>query len=186
MTVFTRVLSYVVLWAALVQAAHADYTEAIRLDPKDASAYYSRGRTHLHAGTAAKALADLNQASELNSKNAYIAIWVDIAGHRNKVPSRLPEAIKTIDMTKWPGPVIRLLLGQSTLAVVLAAADNPDPKTKNTQICEAHFYGGEWALRQGERHEAVRLYRLAAKDCPRSLIERSAASVELKALGETP
>jgi lipoprotein NlpI len=129
-------------------------------------------------------LADFNQAGELDPKSALAAVWIDIAGHRNKVPSRLTEAIKTIDMTKWPGPVIRLLLGQSTLPVLLAAADDPDAEKRSAQTCGAHFYGGEWALRQNDKPEAARLFRLAVKDCPSDLYLGRAARAELKAMGE--
>jgi lipoprotein NlpI len=65
-------------------------------------------------GSLAKALADLNQASELDPKDAYNALWVDIVGHRNNVPSRLSQTISKIDMAKWPAPVIRLFLDQMT------------------------------------------------------------------------
>jgi len=163
--------------------AIADYNEAIRLDPKDAVAYRSRALAYLYGGNPAKALADLSQASELDPKDAYHALWVDIVGQRNNVPSRLSQAIAKIDMTAWPAPVIRLFLGQMTTAVVLAAADDPIATKKKGQVCEANFYSGEFALRTGATDEATRLFRLAAGDCPRSFIEWDAANAELKALG---
>jgi tetratricopeptide (TPR) repeat protein len=94
--------------------AIADYNEAIRRDPKNYEAYLSRGRADLYSGALPKALADLNQATELNLKDAYTALWLDIANRRSNLPSRPPEAIKQIDMTKWPAPIIRLYLGQLT------------------------------------------------------------------------
>jgi lipoprotein NlpI len=73
-----------------------------------------------------------------------------------------------------------------TPAEVLAAADNPDAKTKKGQICEANFYSGELALLQGKRGEAIRLFRLAAADCPPDFVESAAATAELKGLGAAP
>jgi lipoprotein NlpI len=88
-------------------------------------------------------------------------------------------------MMKWPAPVIRLFLGQTTPAEVLAAADSPDAKTRMGQVCEANFYSAELALQQGAKEESARLFRLAAAACPREFVERPAASAELNALGVT-
>jgi lipoprotein NlpI len=86
-------------------------------------------------------------------------------------------------MTRWPGPLLRLFLGQSTPAAVLAAADTPDAKKKNERICEANFYSGIVALRNGAKDEAAARYRSAADACPRELVERHAARAELEQLG---
>jgi lipoprotein NlpI len=166
--------------------AIADHSEAIRLAPKDADAHFDRGLAYLNSGNPAKALADVRQASKLDPSDAYHAIWVDIIGYRNNVPSRLSKAIAKIDMTEWPAPVIRLFLGQMSPAAVLAAADDPDDTKKTNQVCEANFYSGEWALRAAAKDEATRLFRLAASDCPRGFIEWSAANAQLKAMGVAP
>jgi len=164
----------------------AEYSEIIRGQPRHAPAYLSRGIFQLYIGNPAKGLADISQATELKPKDAYNALWLDIVGRRNSVPSRLPQAISQIDMTVWPAPVIRMFLGQLTSAAVFAAADNPEPKKKNDQICEANYFSGELALRQGAKSEAIRLFRLAARDCPHNFLEWYAANAELKALGVMP
>ena len=122
--------------------AVADCSQAIELNPKDPNGYFNRGRANFFAGALTKALADLNQASELDPKSTYAALWLDIANRRSNLPSRLPEAMKQINMTQWPAPVIRLYLGQSTLEAVLAAADDPDATKKKGRVCEA-----TWATR---------------------------------------
>jgi hypothetical protein len=53
---------------------------------------------------------------------------------------------------------------------VIAAADDTNPKTKQGQVCEANFYGGELALLQNAKEEALRVYRLAASDYPETFI----------------
>ena len=164
--------------------AIADYTEAISLDPKSATAYRSRGVAYLYGGDPAKALADVNQASELDPKDPYQALWVDIVGQRNGLASRLERAITKVDMTKWPGPLLRLLLGQSTAAAVLAAADHPDAKKKTDRVCEANFYSGIAALRKDAKDEAAKLFRSAADGCPHDFIEWYAAHAELRQLGQ--
>jgi lipoprotein NlpI len=165
--------------------AIADFSAALKLDPKDALSYHSRGLAYFYGGSPAKALADFKQAIALDPKYAYNALWLDIADQRNNTASPLPQAIAKIDMTAWPAPVIRLFLGQTTPAAVLAAADNPDATTKRDQVCEADFYSGIVAARQGSKDEAARLFRLAATDCPKGYDEAFAAGPELKALGAT-
>ena len=169
-----------------VEHAIADYSELIAISPKNSYSYRTRGLAYLYTGALPKALADISQASDLNPKDAYHAVWLDIIGQRNKVPSRLAQAIPQLDMTVWPAPVVRMFLGQLTPAAVLAAADNADAKTKSDQVCEANFYGGELALRQNAKDEAIRQFKLAVSDCPHSFLEWDAANGELKTLGVTP
>lgn len=166
--------------------AIADYNQTISLNPKYALAYRNRGRVNLYAGGLSKALADLNQANALDPKNPYTALWVEIVGQRNNLPSRLSQTRSQVDMTEWPAPVIGLFLGQTTTDAVLAAADDRNVYKKKGQVCAANFYSGELSLMKGAGDEATRLFRLAANGCPRSFMEWTAAKAELKALGATP
>jgi lipoprotein NlpI len=163
--------------------ATADYHEVIRLDPKLPYAYLELGLAYLYRGNLARAFADVSQASEFRPTDPYGALWVDIVGQRNNLPSRLSEAISNIDMTAWPAPIIRLFLGQNTPAAVLAAAADPDPAKQAGQVCEADFFSGEWSLRNGAKDEARRLFLLAARVCPKNVIQWGAALEELKSLG---
>ena len=115
--------------------------------------------------------------------NVYDALWLDIAGQRNNVPSRLSSATTSVDMAAWPAPLIRMFLGRITPAAVLIAADSADPTKKKNQACVANFYTGELALRTGAKDGAARLFRLAANDCPHATVEWSAANAELKGHG---
>jgi len=166
--------------------AVADLSEAIRLKPDNSGAHFYRGITYLYDNSLADAVADFNRANELDPKRPYGALWHDIAARRHAAPSRLSEAALHLDMGKWPAPVIRLFLDQTTPDSAIAAADDPDPMTKQDQLCEAHFYSGVHALRRDAKAEAVRLLRIAAQDCPKKLIEGHAAQLELKMLGATP
>jgi lipoprotein NlpI len=158
------------------------YNAAIKRDPRDDDAYFHRGIANFFAGAVPQALADLGQASKIDPTYAYYPLWIDIVDKRSNAESRLAKALSHVDMKKWPAPVIRMFLGEATPATVLAAADDPDANTKRGQICEANFYSGELALQQGAKDEALRLFRLAAGDCPRGFAEGPAAVSELAAL----
>ena len=67
-----------------------------------------------------------------------------------------------------------------------AGQDTKNAAKKTGQVCEANFYSGEWSLRQGAKDDAAHLFQVAARDCPKTLIEGNAAATELKALGATP
>ena len=162
--------------------AIADYDEAIKLDPEDMTYYFGRGRARLYANKPAESVTDLDRAGELSVKYAYPALWLDIAGARAGLPSRLAAAAAKLDMTKWPAPVVRLYLGQSTLDDLLTATEDTDVEIKKARVCEAHFYAGELALRQGNKNEAKRLLGMALKECPVSYVEHDGAVAELKAL----
>jgi tetratricopeptide (TPR) repeat protein len=162
--------------------AIADYDQAISLDPKNIKSYFNRGVANLYAGSLPKALADLNQYSASDPHDPYGALWLEVVNQRSDLPSRLEGMVTPIDMTRWPAPVIRLFLGQSTPDAVLAAADHPGSYMKAVQVCEANFFSGELALSKGSKDDAARLFRLAAESCPPDLTEWSTAHFELKAM----
>ena len=56
--------------------------------------YDTCGRAYLYAGALTKALADFDKASELNPKNPYAALWLDIYNRRRDIPSVLLECRK--------------------------------------------------------------------------------------------
>jgi lipoprotein NlpI len=161
-------------------AALQDFTKSIRLDAEDATAYFNRGVAYyVVGGRAADAAADFKKAAELNPKDAYAAIWRDLAERRSNGPSHLAEAAKQLDMTVWPAPVIRHFVGELTAEQTFGAAFDTDPKTRLAQTCEANFYSGELALLKKNKKEAQRLFKLAANDCPPSFVESTAAVAEL-------
>jgi tetratricopeptide (TPR) repeat protein len=166
--------------------AIGDYDEVIRLNPKHAWAHGRRGIARLYGAALASAHDDLNQASDLDPKNAYLALWLELVERRNGLPTRLKQLSARLDMARWPAPVVRLLLGELTLEQALAAADHADPKTRNDQACTVHFLSGQLALLEARKDDAQRLFRLAAADCSRSSIERSSAQSELRLLGVRP
>jgi lipoprotein NlpI len=162
--------------------AIADYDQLVQLDPRNARAYFHRARFYWQGASFAKSLADLDQANQLNPKDAYPIIWREIVARRSDQASRLSEAAKQLDATKWPAPIVNLFLGTMTPEQVLGAANDADPMKKKAQLCEANFYIGERALQSGSRDEALKLFEQASADCPKTFIEKQAADVELSAL----
>lgn len=160
----------------------ADYDQLVQLDARDARAYFHRARVYWQSASFAKSLADLDQSIQLNPKDAYPVLWREIVAKRSDQQSRLSEAAKQLDATKWPAPIVNLFLGKMTPEQVLSAADDADPMKRKWQFCEANFYIAERALKGGSKEEALRLLDQAAADCPKTFIEKQAADVELLSL----
>jgi len=144
--------------------AIADYTEAIRLDQQGAISYRNRGIAHLYSGSRANALADLDAAARLIPKDAYIALWREIASRQADRRSTLEQAVSQIDMAAWPAPIIRFLLGENTQEVLLAAANDSDAKKSRERLCEVNFFVGQFARQTGSKDEAKRAFQIAVRD----------------------
>ncbi|MGB7099370.1 MAG: tetratricopeptide repeat protein, partial [Xanthobacteraceae bacterium] len=163
--------------------AITDYSAIITRDPNNLGALFSRGRLALATGDLQGALADLAHATSLAPKDAYAALWLDIANKRGNRSSALAEAAKQLDMTRWPAPAVRLYLGEITADAALAAADNSDAAMKKRQLCDINFFIGELDLHAGKKDDATRHFRQATDGCPDYLISYEGAKAELKALG---
>ncbi|MGB9365341.1 MAG: tetratricopeptide repeat protein [Xanthobacteraceae bacterium] len=164
--------------------AIAGYTASIRYDRRNVYAYIARGALHLAGGAATKARADMVLATRLDRRNAYAVLWQDIAERRAKQKGVLTRGAKGLDMKAWPAPVIRLFAGEIKQDAVLSAADDANPTVKQAHTCEANFYGGQYALIEGQRDDALKLFEAAAKECPHGFLEGIAATAELKGLGQ--
>ena len=164
-------------------AALEDFSKAIKLDDSQATSYFNRGVTYyVIGGHTADAIADFKKTAELDPKDAYAALWRELAERRTNAPGHLAEAAKQLDMAVWPAPVIREYLGERNAEQTFGAAFDTDPQVKAAQTCEANFYSGELALLNKNRKEAQRLLKLAADSCPPSFVESTAALADLIAL----
>ena len=164
--------------------AIGDYTAAIKYDRRNVNAYIARGALYLAGGASPKARADMALAARLDRRNAYAVLWQDIAERRAKHKGVLARGARGLDMKAWPAPVIRLFTGEIKQDAVLSAAENADPTVKQAHSCEANFYGGQYALIEGQREDATKLFEAAAKDCPHGFLEGISATAELKGLGQ--
>jgi tetratricopeptide (TPR) repeat protein len=176
----------VILGKGDADGAIADFSAALKADAKSASAYQYRGVAYYLAGSLPKALADLTQANALAPADAYTAMLLDIVAQGNKLQSNLAQTSAKLDMTAWPAPVVRLLLGQMTMDALSAAGDDPDPAVKRKHLCEGSFYPAELALLHGDRDGATKLLSVAAAECPLTFEESVWAAADLRRAGVTP
>lgn len=163
-----------------------DYGRLIQLDPNDAQAYLDRGIAYYFKALLGNALSDLQRSQSIDSKNAYTIIWLDIVRKRARSKGELSGALKLLDMTRWPAPIVRLYMGRMMPADVVSSASDPDTVIEKGHTCEAAFYSGEWALQHAKKDEARKFFTRASEICPKSYRESMAARTELNALGAAP
>lgn len=151
--------------------AIADYDVALRLDRKDAGAYLNRGIAYVAIGQYARAQADFGRAHAISPSWAYAALWRDIAATKTHTSSPLRADAAKLDLRAWPGPIVQLYLGRTTLAAVTARARSTDALTASLQLCETQVYGGLY-LREHADPRGTALLATALRDCPDREAER--------------
>jgi lipoprotein NlpI len=177
-------------YRGIARAATADYTGAkedldlaVALDTGyNPEAYAYRGYFEMVTGDAAKGAADLEKSARLKVWS-YQAIWLALARAKAHLSDTDDISLKansaTIDMDRWPGPVIRFLLDEAPAASVAPAAQAGDPSRLKERTCDADFYVAESDLAHGDAARAKPLLMRAADNCPFASFERMGATAEL-------
>jgi lipoprotein NlpI len=162
-----------------------DYDEAIELDPDYQLAFYNRALARFDQALFVASVPDFVRAVQLDGTSTYRVLGLYLAKARGGDVDResLAASATQLNLTRWPGPVVGLYLGQITPQALIAAAQDPDPTTQRERQCEAYFYVGEYHLIQGQRDAAVQMFRAAVATGVTSLFEHSSAKAELRRLG---
>ena len=166
--------------------AIADYDQALRLDPDYASTYYNRGRAHFHRGRFAQAVPDLRRAVAADPGNAYRPIWLYLAQARAGQGGRteLQDNARRLDLSEWPGPVVRMFLGELGAQAVAGMGEANRTRQDQERRAEAYFYVGQQELMAGHSDQAAAFFRAVVKTGITNFTEYRGAKAELKRLGQ--
>jgi tetratricopeptide (TPR) repeat protein len=153
--------------------------------PQDFDDYFSRGVANFAAGNFKAAAEDFRAASDLKPRDIHAPLMLYLAqakaGQEGKV--ELAKRAGALDLSRWPGPLIRLHLGRASSADV-RAAQKPPEYSPDAWACGQSFHLGMYALVESNRAEAERLLRETANPRCRALYGYLAvAKAELKRLG---
>ena len=99
---------------------------AIELNPKMPGLYRPCAMAQLQAGSPARSIAYFDRSKEFDPKDPYTAIWRRLQAGAPMRRARCRRRLKKLDMTKWPAPVVQLLLGTMTPDKALSAADEEE------------------------------------------------------------
>src|SRR6266540_4513663 len=143
-----------------------DYDRAIQIQPDYAKAFHNRGIAQFLQGQFAAAATDFAKHVDLTPHQRYPAIWLYIARARagQNADEDLREA-KSLDVKSWPGPAVALYGGMLEPKKMPEAAANSDGETQKGQLCEAHFFLGEYDLIHGFQDQAAGEFQAAADIC---------------------
>ena len=167
------------------EKALADYSEAIKRDDHLARAYFGRGRVEFLRGDMSVAAADLTKAFESDPADYYPLLWLFLAkSHGGKDAAvDLRRRASQLDLAKWPGPILRVYLGDLAPEQVKQPKQSQawtEAEQKAGSDCELSFYLGELRLAKGDRGRALALFKAALDTGIHEFIEYAAASYELE------
>jgi lipoprotein NlpI len=161
--------------------AIADDDQALKIQPDLLATLRQRGAARLAKGQYAAAAEDLAEATRRDPTDLYGLLWLRIARAKTDALAQdnLASAAANLDLAAWPGPLIKLYLGQAAPDQVRRASQSGDDAAVYGQTCDADFYVGEYELLQGDRG-AARTGFTAAATCAPIFFEHGFAVEELK------
>jgi tetratricopeptide (TPR) repeat protein len=164
-----------------------DYNEAIRLNPNFTLAYEKRGDTYFVQSNLTAAITNFEHAisaAPSSTTAIFAALMLHVAMRRqgHDDVQQLAPVAAAADLSKWPGPVLKLDLGQMTASEVMAAAQ-ADANMQKWQVCEANYFTGEDALLHHQQATALAHLKAARDGCPKGDTDYRAALAELNRLG---
>lgn len=164
-----------------------DFNEAIQLNSNDTTAYLNRGGAYFAQPNLTAAIADLEHTisaapSSGAAVSAVVMLHVIMKRQGHDDMQQLARVAAAADLSKWPGPVLKLDLGQMAANEVMMAATNPGSDMQKWQVCEANYFTGEDALSRHQRTTALTRLKAAREGCPKGDPDYAAALAELKRL----
>lgn len=163
--------------------AAVDYDAVVRLVPEHAPTWVERGWVNFYLERFAASASDFARAHELGP-DVWRAMWAYMANARagRDLRRQLRASTRTYRQQSWPLQAVALFLGEATPDTVLRAARRAESDNKQREVCDAHFYIGQYHLIRGQREQAVPPLREARSRCPAASNERIAAAAELRRL----
>ena len=146
-----------------VDGAIADYTKAIGLDRKSASAYALRGAQFFNRRAFVESIPDLRAAIEYDGEGtsddgaaSYLWLARAFVGQRAVATTELRAYVAALTPTRrssWRATAARFLMGDIAAEDLLKSAD-ASPPTEREHRCEALFYTGMLQLVDGKQEPA--------------------------------
>lgn len=181
-----RLRAFAYLESGDARQAVSDYEQALDLDPNDLALRENAGIAQWDNGDYRDAAKNFEK-SATDPKNAkrvmYSELWLHLATvKRGDDDTELGQRTNKLDLKTWPGPLLSLFIGTTTVDDVLSVAKHADADARNDQSCQASFFVAEWHLEHSEIGAAGPLLEQARATCRRELPEANAARAELKRL----
>lgn len=164
--------------------ARDDYGEASRRLPASAVLKVHLALLSWKTGDFAGAVTAFQAIRDSGDKQTapYAALWTALSAAAGGDADMAKAITSNLDRSKWPGPMLDLYAGTSTVDAMTKAASTGDANMQPTQICEAEFYGGMWNVLHHNSGAGKVQLETAAANCAPQDIEHDAAAVALRRL----
>ncbi len=163
--------------------ALTDFAEGIALQADFALGYISRGHLYYYRDRLEEAAQDFADGVSVATGEDFLygALWHYLTLQRlgRDGKKALAELTKERDLTAWPGPIVKLYLGESSADHALAQATGGEKQSARMQQCEAQFYVAQHYLLAGDSERAASAFRKAVDTQVTMYIEYQFAQVEL-------
>ena len=165
-----------------------DYSQAIHLNSNDTTSYLNRGDAYFAQSNLTAAIADFEHTisaapSSSAAVSAAVLLHVVMKRQGHDDAQQLARVAAAADLSKWPGPVLKLDLGQVTANEVMVATASGVSAWQKWRVCDANYFTGEDALLHHQRTTALARFTAARDACPKGDTGYTAALGELKRLG---
>lgn len=156
-----------------------DGASGIALDPDDPAGWWVKGAAEFGLARHQAAATTLANFVGRVPDDPYGILLLHMAQARagQAGTDRLRAHAERLDLSRWPGPLARHLLGDLPKEEVIGAAG-----TNEDSHCDVAFYLGQDLLVAGEKDAARIMLRSAADICTPQLVERALARAELSRL----
>ncbi|MCZ6863646.1 MAG: tetratricopeptide repeat protein [Alphaproteobacteria bacterium] len=160
-----------------------NYDQAINLDPGNSQNHLRRGRAHFYRNDMARAADDLQWAVTQVPDDAYAVIWLYLAEVRAGYPgaqANLRWRAKAFDLAAWPGPVVRMFLGELAPQAVAEVGRADRTRAERELRAEAYFYLGQQQLLAGQRDRARQSFEAVLATGITNFFEYQGAKAEMR------
>lgn len=157
-----------------------DYDQGLLIDPTPTRVYEYRGHAHFVRGNFAAASGDFAVVVERTPTDGRAVLLRSIAGARagdNVVQTFETDAAR-VDLTTWPGPIVKYYLGDLDKDALRQAAVTADQESGGDHMCDYGLYVGLGAIIFNDLETARTLLQQAELDCPTGSFAYVAAKAE--------
>ena len=129
-----------------------------------------------------RSVLDLRRVVAAEPENAYWVIWLYLAQVRagQGWHTDLRDNAQRLDLSDWPGPVVRMFLDELDVRAILEMAGANETREEKERRAEAYFYAGQYQLLAGHTDKAAAYFREVVKTGVTKFIEYAGAKAELR------
>jgi len=151
------------------------------------AALYLRGHANFNLGNFTQAIDDFDGtlAGRTTLRSRLMPMMWRYAAQvmaRRDARGALAKTVGNQDLSEWPGPIARFLLGQISAGELEVVAESDDAAKRANGKCPAAFFVGMDALRRGDKQRAHEQFQLAQARCSTVVNVNWAAASQLKRL----